>query len=1349
MLVDVSNTGKKYTGDETVIPYTSLSSTHNDPTHAADDFYHVPPTFVTYDFIPNEYMALLEAQRGSIAAKHLKSSIDADGLMCQRSNIHEEGRRLGEEGWFESPYMSRFHMSFDWRHLPAHLVYNEHYKLAIYVAPSRCRESKCEDDSGGRSHKYVEHIPCLQPLVLPVWFTDDSIDKRQVMNLTLTSLDDSKFRVEIHVVNGLALPIANSFEKTMTVVMEQPQRANTLGSKRSLSPLVSFEEKAISMPYIFGIRYDVQNSQQVSLPRNLPPRWKSYERGRVLVGMNTTHENDAITIKDGPESIVRGEDYWDNPFPSATMAKQQSDIYFETFHGISRYEPNGAYKYEYTSLILPYLPFFSNCREFDSHVPLWAVVESATQCELPGVTEQFPEDWWRRGIPPLPHQDDVVVVRQTDFLTYYPVADWCERKLQCTFEEDLPKPAATPRWFDVESGTVLFSIIRDPIDYYQYTGKDSTIAGIDDGGGQRFKNEAIEKLPVQTFVPAIVDRSSSLYIEGGCSAGSCFPRSVTLDVSYQQLTEYSKRIVQVQVRYDDFDKDTLNDEYKLEVKFYPLNYEELLIKFAFSHELFLLLFIQIGAGTVAAAFVYWIVVRLTTNLERPPRLRIFSFVWLTFSPILSGFLLALMPISIVTGAVFYLMKGYQIFTPDDDPDGRRWLFLSSTRLHYSDIAIDPDNLLPTRQGRTGLAFFTMALISLYFTSRMYAPKLPSKSTTMTDQQVIDRALTTWKRGNLIYCSVIMGLFLVVIVEWSFWGSFGEYIWEAIIFLEILQLFVGSIVDKQLGEALLSAPVMMAMGLVQGIVTMSANDFMDFLLSWIVGFGFLIIERMYTGPLQEPILDRVYNTFMSCVTLVRSIILPKFGIKVEQSPSNSSEDTLTSKEKSLTVEPLLGSYVSYSCDSISLLYMPFIMIVIMLFRDEMQITILYGIKEDDMEYYVMFALVIIPFQILADVFLHNALELLHGWKIYEYLEYCKVRFMQREMWWKGCEECTLDGCIEESLRSMDQWCFSSQYYMLNTIHLNAIVYFVLGVEMMVRAKYTAFGDPAMISIVIMIILCASTVKMMLTLLARLFGFWRIKKQKKGWHADVLTGETNVNVKQFDDVQVKDHAQFQLEQQITSDTFRYKFLSYNRSWLLSKLPDMLTPRVSASQKPYLINQLARILASAGDGDSSSDSDDSDDGPKFETPSLTASSRTLARTWLKEASRALRLKNLVQPLIEQSKGNECQVCLSRAQLLVETSISVSEMDEAFKKEYRTEDIDQVLFKTFWRRYQKYQTICLACVNKRKEKEREQIITDDRSDDDEPKQLILSDNMTVSTESILASWYSAARKNVNPRGM
>jgi hypothetical protein len=192
----------------------------------------------------------------------------------------------------------------------------------------------------------------------------------------------------------------------------------------------------------------------------------------------------------------------------------------------------------------------------------------------------------------------------------------------------------------------------------------------------------------------------------------------------------------------------------------------------------------------------------------------------------------------------------------------------------------------------------MALISLYFTSRMFVPKI-SSSNNLADQQVSDGAITTWKRGNLIWCSVIMGLFLVIIVEWSYWGSFGEYIWEAIIFMEILGIFVGSIVDKQLGESLLSAPVMTAMGLVQGIVTMSADDFMDFLLSYIVGFGFLIIERMYTGPLQEDVTGRVYDALISGVEFIKASILPVFGIREENSPSNSSTDALAPEEKSLT------------------------------------------------------------------------------------------------------------------------------------------------------------------------------------------------------------------------------------------------------------------------------------------------------------------------------------------------------------------------------------------------------------------------------------------------------------------
>jgi len=413
---------------------------------------------------------------------------------------------------------------------------------------------------------------------------------------------------------------------------------------------------------------------------------------------------------------------------------------------------------------------------------------------------------------------------------------------------------------------------------------------------------------------------------------------------------------------------------------------------------------------------------------------------------------------------------------------------------------------------------------------------------------------------------------------------------------------------------------------------------------------------------------------------------------------------------------------------------------MIFRDETEITKLYGIREDDMEYYLLFALTIIPFQIIADTILNNALELLHGWKIHEYLEYCKVRFQQREVWWKGLEKGTLDDCLEESLRTMDQMCFSSQYYMLNTIHVNAIIYFVLGIEMMTRARYTTFGDPALFPIVAIIFLTSLGAKWSLTLLARLFGLWRVKMEKRNWHEKVMESEGDQNVDEWEDVQqLKSHETYQMESKITSETFRYKFLNYNRTWILSQLPEMLTPRVSVSQRPYLINQLARVLGGVDDSDSDSSSDEEQD---YTVGPTTATTRSLARTWLSQATRQLRLRKLVQPLIQQARGNECQICLSRNLLQVETLHSLSNIDEEYKHEYRTDEIDQVLFKRFWTRHQQYQTICLPCVQIRQRREREGIISDDRSSDDSSTDNLASAYLTQSAETIMSRWFATAQR-------
>jgi hypothetical protein len=533
-------------------------------------------------------------------------------------------------------------------------------------------------------------------------------------------------------------------------------------------------------------------------------------------------------------------------------------------------------------------------------------------------------------------------------------------------------------------------------------------------------------------------------------------------------------------------------------------------------------------------------------------------------------------------------------------------------------------------------------------------------------------------------------------------------------------------------------------MVQGIVTMSANDFMDFLLSYIVGFGFLIIERMYIGPLQADFITWLFDKWYMVFDSVKALL------NKSQEPIQEDNNTNESiqEENNETLEPLLGSFANYSCDTLSLLYTPFIMVVIMMFRDEMEITKIYGIKEADMEYYVLFALTIIPFQIIADILLHNSLELLHGFKILDYLEYCRARFFQREVWWKNLESNTMDECIEESLRSIDQLCFSSQYYMLNTIHVNAMIYFVLGVEMMVRAKYNFFGDPAMIPIFAAVLFVSIVVQILMIWIGRLLGIWRVRTEKRNWHAK-LQQEGDTNIEQLGDMQTTGHDLYQMELRITEETFRYKFLRYNRSWIINQLPDMLTPRITQISRPYMINQLARVLGSIN-VDISSDSDD-DYEREFDVPTMSASTRTMLRTWMGKASRLLRLRKIVQPLIQKSRGNECEICLSRNLLQIECFYSIEQMDEMFIREYGVspdDQLDQVLWKKFFTRMQRYQTICLLCVQEKQRKAENSLINDDRVEDMAPE-ISGSEDINETSSSIMSMWYTKAKTTLERQKM
>ena len=85
------------------------------------------------------------------------------------------------------------------------------------------------------------------------------------------------------------------------------------------------------------------------------------------------------------------------------------------------------------------------------------------------------------------------------------------------------------------------------------------------------------------------------------------------------------------------------------------------------------------------------------------------------------------------------------------------------------------------------------------------------------------------RSNLIFTSFTMGLFCCVVAEFSYWQYFGTYIWFVIIGLRPLGQFLCAIVEEQLQEALLVMPVMTAFDMTCGVITLSCDDFVDFMV----------------------------------------------------------------------------------------------------------------------------------------------------------------------------------------------------------------------------------------------------------------------------------------------------------------------------------------------------------------------------------------------------------------------------------------------------------------------------------------------------------------------------------------
>lgn len=895
----------------------------------------------------------------------------------QSQQLDQCGARLaGEEEplpddplnrWFEVRGLSVAQMQFDFAHLPVELTYDEHFRIAITVVPSICTDEKCDEEririsNTPENEALLETTPCKQPLALSTWFLDRSVEKRRVLNVSVVAMEDVRMNVQLHMMYGLYLSVAPQLINTTTVRISSPERARMIygvdqPTTRVLPEWLTSQEQRRFVEYTFAAIYRREYLEEISVPLNLPPRFEGLERGRVLPIFNVseeTSEAEVPWVRDPTEDVRPGPEYWEPPLGNLA---QQIEKYRETYH--EAFQAGDGLQYTFTKLTIPYLPYISNCKGYDSYIPIFHLLES-DQCELPvegtapDKLSHFTSDY-RQGFPQFPHPDDIEVVEWTDFFQS-PVADECYRVLQCKYEETLPTRDVNPRWFEVASDTELFQLLRRPM----------TLEEIQDGG--RKLDDVLNDEGLDTFIPVLVDRSDADLIRGECTR-LCFPRAVDLELKYYQQTRNIKRIISATLYLRDFDRQATSTEYEFSVLFHPLNYLDLVIAFAFEELTFVVLFIVVGALTLLASILFWAVHRVFARSPIPLRYRF--FVKLVIPPAFAGILLGLIPVAIIVGGLHLLIRGDQHFNPDADIEDR-WL-LDNLYGHYIEAEVDT-RLIPTyRRGRLGFGFLVMAGFLLVLSSYIFVPKLISKRERRIEQSddvVLGRdstwTPTMWKRSLHVIVSVMYALFLVGIVEFSFWDNYGTYIWYVIVALKFVAIFTDLIIGNFMKEALLVAPLGAAMGIVQTLITLGSEDFADFLLAYSIEFGLMLLERTYIGPLIDFLIDFISETTATVMDWVRGQIRAFRRATLEEellAEEQRARRMVKNREVEIpvegqnTVEPLLDAFAGYSMDTLALYYSPVIIFMFIFFRQEMEIPDLYSIREQDMRYYLWFALIV--------------------------------------------------------------------------------------------------------------------------------------------------------------------------------------------------------------------------------------------------------------------------------------------------------------------------------------------------------------------------------------------------------
>jgi hypothetical protein len=1014
---------------------------------------------------------------------------------------------------------------------------------------------------------------------------------------------------------------------------------------------------------------------------------------------------------------------------------------------------NGDPSGPFNMIALPYLPFFSSCIGYDSHVHIARLMEDNPACtQVPYDRTKYVDKWpWVGKLVPTADEclDKLWVPNPPSDIVRPGVT------LFCDYEEDVFVPPTVPRWFETEEGTVLWHMTKNPMPFGEMEGKYNQYPFPDVMWGRTDRLQAM--IGSEELIPVMVEPGEVL------AESTLIPRTINFTMRYYQVDRSTKRLVLARMQFGNYCTVTNSltlqkgflargiplcqkGDYTFQLKFgmAAMWWLDLLNYFQFPVEVYILLYVLIGFIVAFLGFIIWLVHRLISRLSVSPEFKYFSLAGIVTPAPIAGTLLISIPIyAMAFGFIFYWIMTRSV-DPENAPSAINFEGYEGNWL--GDGTIDS-----WRLGRLGTSMIVAGMYVLCLSGTLFIPKGSGGQQELRDflddpaEKIEDMAekanddddddgdegaegfhtLWTprrWKRGHFLLITLLLIMALLVILEFSFSKTFSKLQFFFVIALRFACVVLDQVLRRTLREVILVAPIMVAVQIMEVFILAGAVNFTDYAFAFLLRMGVIIVSRLYIEPFVRWLFANIPQWYLFMRKRIRANwrLTREQRLSDEQSYKRIREDNAASREG---VEPLLESFFRYSTETTALVMQPFIQLMLYIFDASplhkfktTQIAEMYDIRPTDLIYYSLFNVIIIPFQLALDMFLFNALELFYGWKIFEYISFQRYRYSIREGRWLIATN-KFDAAIRPSLQRADMMCFSSQYYFMLSLHAWGMFLVIFGVATLLHNDYDPFADWVLVIIVLAVWIACGIGKSILRRIGNLVRLW-MRPTLEGTVEDELAAR----LRGADDARGQGDYDDLEWRALNSDSMRQRFLDRNRAWLLAHIADLITPRSLEAKGPdgqprrEYIRKLYDELKAMRPGEEDQyggmrDGMDPDDLDRWGARALQPakpSTKKIAIWWLGKARRRKTYQRLADPTIAAAKKDKCGRCkcaegpgkLLKSHLASDGMIDVFAIDTLIAKFERTVPggdrvpINEPGWKDFVRKNATFATRCDQCA-------------------------------------------------------